>query len=140
MMSENFWRLVEEYQQLGFDPLRWIPTCSNEVDNYILQDSLKEVKRSNIKLTPSWFDTFYYTEGKIPELTRRVYNFENPVIEKEVEIKRALSIFRIHTVIGYDPALLSGAVQKFFNSFHSKVCIRKNTMVLTTRREAQFGK
>ena len=50
MMSENFWRLVEEYQQLGFDPLRWIPTCSNEVDSYILQDSLKEVKRSNIKL------------------------------------------------------------------------------------------
>ena len=139
MMSENFWRLVEEYQQLGFDPLRWIPTCSNEVDSYILQDSLKEVKRSNIKLTPSWFDSFYYTEGKIPELTRRVYNFENPVIEKEVEIKRALSIFRIHTVLGYDPALLSGAVQKFFNTFHSKVCIRKNTMALTTRREAQFA-
>ncbi len=66
MMSENFWRLVEEYQQLGFDPLRWIPTCLNEVDSYILQDSLKDVKRSNIKLTPSWFDTFYYTEGKIP--------------------------------------------------------------------------
>jgi selenophosphate synthase len=139
MMSENFWRLVEEYQQLGFDPLRWIPTCSNEVDNYILQDALKEVKRSSIKLTPSWFDTFYYTEGKIPELTRRVYNFENPVIEKEVEIKRALSIFRIHTVLGDDQALLSAAVQKFFNSFHSKVCIRKNTMALTTRREAQFA-
>ena len=120
MMSENFWRLVEEYQQLGFDPLRWIPTCSNEVDNYILQDALKEVKRSSIKLTPSWFDTFYYTEGKIPELTRRVYNFENPVIEKEVEIKRALSIFRIHTVLGDDPALLSGSSSKVLQQFSFK--------------------
>src|SRR5439155_331189 len=92
MMSENFWKLVEEYQQLGFDPLRWIPTCSNEVDNYVLQYSLKEVKRSNIKLTPSWFDSFYYAEGKIPELTRRVYNFENPVIEKEVEIHSDIAL------------------------------------------------
>jgi len=138
-MSENFWKLVEEYQQLGFDPLRWIPTCSNEVDNYVLQNSLKDIKRSNIKLTPSWFDSFYYADGKIPELTRRVYNFENPVIEKEVEIKRALSIFRIHTVIGCDPALLSEAVQNFFNGFHSKVYIRKNTMAMTTRRDAQFA-
>ncbi|MGC1932032.1 MAG: hypothetical protein WA667_23925, partial [Candidatus Nitrosopolaris sp.] len=138
-MSENFWRLVEEYQQLGFDPLRWIPTCSNEVDNNTLHYSLKDVKRTNIKLTPSWFDTFYYMDGKIPELTRRVYNFDNPVIEKEVEIKRALSIFRIHTVLGYNSALLSRAVQKFFKSFHSRVFIRKNTMALTTHREAQFA-
>jgi selenophosphate synthase len=138
-MSENFWRLVEEYQQLGFDPLRWVPTCCNEVDNHTLQYSLKEVKRTNIKLTPSWFDTFYYMDGKIPELTRRVYNFDNPVIEKEVEIKRALSIFRIHTLLAYNPALLSRAIQKFFKSFHSRVFIRKNTMALTTHREAQFA-
>ena len=138
-MSENFWRLVEEYQRLGFDPLRWIPTCSNEVDNRTLQYSLNEVKRTNIKLTPSWFDSFYYMDGKIPELTRRVYNFDNPVIEKEVEIKRALSIFRIHTVLGYNSALLSRAIQKFFKSFHSRVFIRKNTMALTAHREAQFA-
>ncbi len=138
-MSENFWRLVEEYQRLGFDPLRWVPTCSNEVDNRTLQYSLNEVKRTNIKLTPSWFDTFYYMDGKIPELTRRVYNFDNPVIEKEVEIKRALSIFRIHTVLGYNSALLSRALQKFFKSFHSRVFIRKNTMTLTAHREAQFA-
>lgn len=124
-MSEDFWKLVEEYQQLGFDPLRWVPSCSNEVDNRTLEHSLNELKRTNIKLTPSWFDSFYYMDGKRPELTRRVYNFDNPVIEKEVEIKRALSIFRIHTVLGYNPALLSRAIQKFFKRFRSRVFIKK---------------
>ncbi len=138
-MSESFWRQVEEYQQLGFDPLRWIPTCSNEVDYYVLQYALKEIKRSNIKLTPTWFDSFHYTEGKVPELTRRVYKFENPSIEKEVEIKRALSMFRVHNVLGHDQALLSEALQKFFDNFHSKVYIKKNTMAMTTLHEAQFG-
>jgi selenophosphate synthase len=138
-MSEDFWRLVEEYQQLGFDPIRWVPTCSNEVDNHILECSLKGIKRTNIKLTPSWFDTFYYMDGKIPELTRRVYNFDNPLVEKEVEIRRALSIFRIHTVLAYNSALLSGAIQNFFKNFRSRVFIRKNIMALTTHREAQFA-
>jgi selenophosphate synthase len=138
-MSEDFWKLVEEYQQLGFDPLRWVPSCSNEVDTDTLEHSLNEVKRTNIKLTPSWFDSFYYMDGKIPEITRRVYNFDNLVIEKEVEIKRALSIFRIHTVLGYNPGLLSTAIQKFFKSFRSRVFIKKNTMALTSHPEAQFA-
>jgi selenophosphate synthase len=138
-MSEDFWKLVEEYQQLGCDPLRWVPSCSSEVDNHTLEHSLNEVKRTNIKLTPSWFDSFYYMDGKMPELTRRVYNFDNPVIEKEVEIKRALSIFRIHTVLGYNPALLSRAIQMFFKSFRSRVFIKKNTMALTSHPEAQFA-
>ena len=137
-MGESFWGQVEEYQQLGFDPLRWIPTCSNEVDYYTLQHALKEVKRSNFRLTPTWFDSFHYVEGKVPDLTRRVYNFENPSIDKEVEIKRALSIFRVHNVLGHDQALLSEALQKFFDNFHSKVYIKKNTMAMTTLHEAQF--
>jgi selenophosphate synthase len=138
-MSESFWRQVEEYQQLGFDPLRWIPTCSNEVDYYVLQHSLKEVKRSNLKLTPTWFDSFHYADGKVPELTRRVYDFENPSIEKEVEIKRALSMFRVHNILGHDQALLSEAAQKFFDNFHSKVYVKKNTMAMTALHKAQFA-
>ncbi|HKG42071.1 MAG TPA: hypothetical protein VKA98_08030, partial [Nitrososphaeraceae archaeon] len=92
-MSEDFWKTIEEYKQLGFDPLRWIPTCSNEIDTYLFQSSLNNIKRSNIKITPNWFDAFPYAEGKDIELTRRIYSFDNPEIEKEVEIKRALSIF-----------------------------------------------
>ena len=118
-MSEDFWGLIEEYRQLGFDPLRWIPTCSNEVDTYLLQSSLKNIKRSNIKINPNWFDAFHYAEGKGIELTRRVYSFDNPKIEKEVEIKRALSIFRIHLNTGENSTLLSKAIQRFMKYFYS---------------------
>jgi selenophosphate synthase len=139
-LTENFWDIIADYTRLGFDPLRWIPTSSNEVDNYVLESSLKQIKRSNIKIVPNWFDAFYHTDGKIPELTRRVYSFDNPIVEKkEVEIKRALSIFRLHTEIGDDSTLLSEALQRFLKVFHSKVTIKKITIPLTTQREAQFA-
>jgi selenophosphate synthase len=136
-MTDEFWDTIEEYIQLGFDPLRWIPVCSNEIDGYILQSSLREIKRSSIKIEPSWFDAFYYTDGRSPELTRRVYNFSEPEIEREVEIKRALSIFRIHTEIGEDPALLSCALRKFLKGFHSKITIKKISTNLTVHHDAQ---
>ena len=124
-LIENFWETIEEYRQLGFDPLRWIPTCSNEIDSYVLQSSLEKIKRSTIKIISSWFDAFYYTDGRSPELTRRVYKFDNPQIEREVEIKRALAMFRIHTQIGEDSILLSQALQRFLKCFHSKAMIKK---------------
>ena len=136
-MTEKFWEIIKEYQQLGFDPLRWIPTCSNEINKHILQSSLAKIKRNAMKVIPSWFDVFYHTDGKSPELTRRVYKFDNPQIEREVEIKRALSIFHIHTPIGEDPILLAGALQNFLKCFHSKTIINKITMALTAHPEAQ---
>src|ERR687887_1187404 len=136
-MTDEFWDTIEEYKQLGFDPLRWIPVCSNEIDRYILQSSLREIKRSAIKIEPSWFDAFHYTDGRSPEITRRVYNFNEPVIEREVEIKRALSMFRIHTEIGEDPVLLSCALRKFLKGFHSKTIIKKISTNLTVHPDAQ---
>jgi selenophosphate synthase len=138
-LSEDFWGLIEEYRQLGFDPLRWIPTCSNEVDTYLFQSSLKNIKRSNIKIKPNWFDAFHYAEGKDIELTRRVYSFDNPKIEKEVEIKRALSILRIHLNTAENSTILSEAIQRFMKSFHSKVLVKKVTTSLTAYPEAQFA-
>ena len=137
-MVEKFWETIEEYRQLGFDPLRWIPICSNEIDSYILQSSLEKIKRSTMKILPIWFDAFYHTDGRSPELTRRVYKFDNPRIEREVEIKRALAMFRIHTQIGEDSILLSGALQKFLKCFHSKTVIKKITATLTAHPEAQL--
>jgi selenophosphate synthase len=139
-LSENFWNKVEEYRQLGFDPLRWIPTCSNQVDDSILQASLKEIKRSTIKLEPVWFDSFYHMDGKTPELTRRVYyNLDNPIIEKEAEIKRALLMFRIHTEIGSDSVFLSEIIRRFLKSFHFKVISKKIVMSMTINRKSQFA-
>lgn len=139
-MSESFWKNIEEYIRLGFDPLLWIPTCSNQVDDDILQASLNEIKRSTIKLDPSWFDSFYYMDGKNPELTRRIYtNLDNPIVEKEAEIKRALLMLRIHTEVGSDSLLLSEIVRRFLKSFHFKVVSKRATISMTANRKSQFA-
>ncbi|HWS20020.1 MAG TPA: SelD-related putative sulfur metabolism protein [Nitrososphaera sp.] len=138
-MSENFWEHVNIYRKLGFDPLRWIPSCSNEVDIHVLKAALSEVKHSRIKVSPSWYDCFYHIEGKIPELTRRVYSFANPVIDKEVELKRALAVFRIHTGSGEHAPLLTQALENFFKIFNSKVSVTSVSAVLTEHKDAEFG-
>lgn len=139
-MSESFWKNIEEYIRLGFDPLLWIPTCSNQVDDDILQASLNEIKRSTIKLDPTWFDSFYYMDGKNPELTRRIYtNLDNPIVEKEAEIKRALLMLRIHAEVGSDSLLLSEIVRRFLKSFHFKVVSKRVTISMTANRKSQFA-
>jgi selenophosphate synthase len=138
-LSENFWENVNIYRKLGFDPLRWIPSCSNEVDIHVLKAALAEVKHSRIKVSPSWFDSFYHIDGKIPELTRRVYSFANPVMDKEVELKRALAVFRIHTGSGEHVPLLSQALENFFKMFNSKVSVTSASAVLTEHKDAEFG-
>jgi selenophosphate synthase len=138
-LSENFWEQINLYRKLGFDPLRWIPSCSNEVDIHVLKCALAEVKHSRIKVSPSWFDSFYHIDGKIPELTRRVYSLANPAMEKEVEQKRALGVFRIHTGSGEHAPLLAKALENFFKIFNSKVSVTSATSVLTEHKAAEFG-
>lgn len=138
-MSGNFWEHIDLYRKLGFDPLRWIPSCSNEVDIHVLKAALAEVKYSRIKVSPSWFDSFYHIDGKIPELTRRVYSLANPAMDKEVEVKRALAVFRIHTGSGEHVPLLSKALENFFKIFNSKVSVTSASAVLTEHKAAEFG-
>ncbi|MDQ5842073.1 MAG: hypothetical protein M3286_01140, partial [Thermoproteota archaeon] len=138
-MSENFWEHIDTYRKLGFDPLRSIPSCSNEVDMNVLKAALAEVKHSRVKLSPSWFDSFYHIDGKIPELTRRVYSFTNPVMDKEVELKRALAVFRIHTGSGEHVPSLTKALENFFRIFNSKVSVTCGSATLTEHKDAEFG-
>jgi selenophosphate synthase len=138
-LSENFWEHINLYRRLGFDPLRWIPSCSNEVDIHVLKAALAELKHSRIKVSPSWFDSFYHIDGKIPELTRRVYSLVNPVMDKEVEVKRALAVFRIHNGSGEHAPLLSNALENFFKIFNSKVSVTSASAVLTEHKAAEFG-
>ncbi len=138
-MLDNFWNHVEKYRKLGFDPTRWIPSGSNEVDQYVLRNALQEVKRSTIKITPSWFDSFYHIEGKKPELTRRVYRLTDPSLEKEVEVKRALVILRILGGNAESPQPLSEVLQGFLKAFSAKVSASCTSAVLTEHKEAQFA-
>ena len=138
-MSDNFWENIDLYRNLGFDPVRWIPSCSNEVDSHVLKCALAEMKHSRIKISPFWFDSFYHIDGKIPELTRRVYSLANPVMDKEVELKRALAVFRIHTASGEHSPSLSKVLENFFRIFSSKVLVTNASAVLTEHKTAEFG-
>lgn len=138
-LSENFWEQINLYRRLGFDPLRWIPSCSNEVDIHVLKAALTELKHSRIKVSPSWFDSFYHIDGKIPELTRRVYSLASPAMDKEVEVKRALAVFRIHNGSGEHAPLLSNALENFFKIFNTKVSVTSASAVLTEHKAAEFG-
>jgi selenophosphate synthase len=130
---------VEEYRKLGFDSLKWIPACSNEVDPYVLRGALADIKRSSVKVTPSWFDLFYHIDGKTPELTRRVFALDSTAIDKEVEVKRALAVFRIHTGAGENQQLLSETLQNLLKPFSFKVGASCASAVLTEHQEAQFA-
>ncbi|AFU57974.1 hypothetical protein Ngar_c10320 [Candidatus Nitrososphaera gargensis Ga9.2] len=104
-----------------------------------MKSALADTKRSSIKISPSWFDSFYHIDGKMPELTRRVYSLTNPVVDKEVEVKRALAIFRVHTGAGEYAPLLSESLQNFLKVFSTKVSVSCVSAVLTEHPEAQFG-
>lgn len=138
-MGDNFWETVEEYRKLGFDPLRWVSTCSAECDLSIVRRALAEVKHSTIKMTPSWFDAYPHIEGKEPELTRRVFDVASPFIDKEVEVKRALALFRLHLATGESSAGLAGTLQNFLSAFHAKVAVSNAQIALTEHTEAQFA-
>lgn len=138
-LTEEFWQKIEEYRKLGFDPLRWVATGSNEIDNWTLNHAVKEMKRSSIKLDTNWYDAFHYADGKAPDLTRRVFSIRDPAVENEVELKHALAMFRVHKEIENDPSLFTGILNNFFRNFRCKVAISKTTFAVTEHRDAQFA-
>jgi len=131
--------MIEEYRKLGFDPLRWVSSCTAEADPYVLKEALAEVKRSTVKITPSWFDAYPHIEGKEPELTRRIYELANPAIDKEVEVKRALALFRVHASTGESPKALGEALHNFLSAFSAKVAVSSAQVALTEHQDAQFA-
>ncbi|MGA7369822.1 MAG: hypothetical protein WBX01_11880 [Nitrososphaeraceae archaeon] len=138
-MTEEFWQRIEEYRQLGFDPLRWIATGSNEVDKWKLEQAVNEMKRSSIKLDTNWFDAFHYSDGKTPDLTRRVFSVRDPAVENEVDLKHAIAMFRVHKEIENDSPLFAGILNNFFRNFKCKVSINKSVFAVTEHRDAQFA-
>jgi hydrogenase maturation factor len=130
---------VEQYRRMGFDPLKWVSPCSAEADRHTVRAALADVKKSTVKVAPSWFDAYPHIEGKEPELTRRVYDLAAPSVEKEVEVKRALALLRVHSSAAESPQLLSEVLQKFFSAFHSKVAVASAPVAMTEHADAQFG-
>ncbi|MER3407428.1 MAG: hypothetical protein C4292_01020 [Nitrososphaera sp.] len=130
---------MEQYRRMGFDPLKWVSPCSAEADRHTVRAALADVKRSTVKVTPSWFDAYLHIEGKEPELTRRVYDLAAPSVEKEVEVKRALALLRVHSSAAESPQVLAEVLQKFLSAFHSKVSVSSAPVAVTEHADAQFG-
>lgn len=138
-LTEEFWRRIEEYRRLGFDPLRWIANGTNEIDNWKLRHAVREMKRSSIKLDTNWFDAFHYADGKTPDLTRRVFSIRDPAVSNEVDLKHAIAMFRVHKEIENDSTLFTEVLNNFFKNFRCKVSINKSTFAVTEHRDAQFA-
>ena len=138
-MANNFWENIEQYRKLGFDPLRWVAKCSSEAEPYVVKAALADVKKTTVKVSPSWFDAYNHIEGKEPELTRRIYDFTNPVVDKEIEVKRALALFRVHDGTAESQQALSEGMQKFLSAFHAKVSVASAPIAVTEHADAQFG-
>ena len=138
-MSNNFWENVEQYRKLGADPLRWISSSSLEADPDVVRGALSEIKRSTIKVSPFWFDSFFHIEGKEPELTRRVYDLTQPVLDKEVEVKRALVLLRVLSGAVDELKALEGILSKFLSVFRTKVAVANATVATTEHSDAQFA-
>lgn len=130
---------MDKYRKLGFDPIRWISTCGNEIDELLFRDALEDVKKNSIKISPSWFDSFYHIDGKNPELTRRVYRLQEPAPDKGLEVKRALAVFRIHSGTAESKPALSALLDTFLKSFSAKVAAACSSAMLTEHAQAQFA-
>jgi hypothetical protein len=105
----------------------------------MVKGALAEIKRSTIKVSPFWFDSYFHIEGKEPELTRRVYDLANPVIDKEVEVKRALALLRVHSATAESPQMLAEALGRFFSMFRAKVAVASAPVATTEHSDAQFA-
>jgi selenophosphate synthase len=60
-------------------------------------------------------------------------------MDKEVELKRALAVFRIHTASGEHAPSLSKVLENFLKIFSSKVLVTNSSAVLTEHKTAEFG-
>lgn len=110
--------------------------CSNEVDYFSLDKSLEKIKH-NSWANLSWYDSFNYS-GKNPDITRRVYNLNEPISE-DLKNKKIVSLMRIHNDVAEDQESLSRLLSNFFGSKPPKHQLRRVVLTTTSRHDSQFG-
>lgn len=134
------WKLFTEYNDLGFDPLRWLPECSNELKHDRLNKISEELKRSNLKITPNYYSYFHYPEKKDAEIIRRIYRMdENNIKQEDLKTKKSISIFKCAKNIAYDTELMANEIRKVSDSFDSKIEVDKISIIPTNSKpEFQF--
>jgi selenophosphate synthase len=138
-LNTDFWDNIYKYKEYGFEPLNWISTFSNEIDPDLLEFSLNKIKGTNWKIIPEWFDWFYKSERKNPEVTRRIYNLSDSYVQQsETGIKKALAIIQMNKEILDNQEKRLDLLSNLINSIKSK-CITKKISVINTSSKKQFA-
>ena len=138
-MNTDFWDNIYKYKEYGFEPLSWLSTFSNEIDPDLLESSLNKIKGTNWKIIPEWFDWFYKSERKNPEVTRRIYNLSELYAQQsETGIKKALAIIQLNKEIVDNQEKCLDLLSNLINSIKSK-CITKKISVINTSSKKQFA-
>lgn len=138
-MNTDFWDNIYKYKEYGFEPLNWISTFSNEIDPDLLEFSLNKIKGTNWKILPEWFDWFYKSERKNPEVTRRIYNLSDLYGQQsETGIKKALAIIQLNREIIDNQEKCLDLLSNLINSIKSK-CITKKISTINTSSKKQFA-
>jgi selenophosphate synthase len=138
-LNTDFWDNIYKYKEYGFEPLNWLSTFSNEIDPDLLESSLNKIKGTNWKIIPDWFDWFYKSERKNPEVTRRIYNLSDLYVQQsETGIKKSLAIIQLNKEIVDNQEKRLDLLSNLINSIKSK-CITKKISAINTSSKKQFA-
>jgi selenophosphate synthase len=132
---ENKWKLFTKYHNLGFDPLRWLPECSNEIKQNRLKILSEELKRSNLKISPCYYSYFHYPEKKNIEIIRRFYKSNEILKPEDLKTKKAMSIMKLDKNIVYDNNLLIKKINKMSEQLKTKIEVDKISIIPTNSME-----
>lgn len=119
---------------MGFDPLRWLPDCSNELKHY---DSIaNEFKRNNLRIiVPSYYSYFHYAEKKDAEIIRRIYKVDEEFRHEDLKTKKAVTILKYDKRVVYDDDIMVEEIKKISNSIDSKIEIDKLSIIPTNAKK-----
>ena len=123
---------------MGFDPLRWLPDCSNEL-NYEKFDAIVEEfkNRNNLRIVPNHYSYFQYPEKKDAEIIRRVYKIDEEFRHEDLKTKKAISILKYDKNIVSDDNLIINEIKKISSPFDTKIEVDK-VSIIPTNSEKNF--
>ena len=124
---------------MGFDPLRWLPDCSNELNHEKFDGIAEEFKRNNLRIIPNHYSYFQYPEKKDAEIIRRVYKIDEEFRHEDLKTKKAVSILKYDKNIVSDDNLIVSEIKKISGSFDTKIEVDKVSIIPTnSKKDFQF--
>ncbi|MBA2267153.1 MAG: hypothetical protein H0W19_02285 [Nitrosopumilus sp.] len=124
---------------MGFDPLRWLPDCSNELNYEKFDGIADEFKRNNLRIIPNHYNYFQYPEKKDAEIIRRIYRIDEEFRHEDLKTKKAVSILKYDKNIVSDDNLIISEIKKISSSFDTKIEVDKVSIIPTnSKKNFQF--